>query len=181
MFKKDTLTNKRMDCVSNKFQHHKLILYGEKFVDYIFRNTRNKFWSNVAECASNFMQCVKINNKRELQNSPLWHNSALNIQFRNDWAKKGVTLVKDIVNDEGSIYTLNELNKMYLHINFIDYEMLKFSYQKLNSSLQEKNKTLVPDIPLILDKIGLSSSGCSNTYKIFLERDNFILENIRTK
>ena len=70
---------------------------------------------------------------------------------------------------------------MNLHINFLDYATFKYSYHKLRASLPNKPKPIGPDIPLFLEKIGLSSSGCSNTYRIFQEKDNFILENIREK
>ena len=93
-----------------KFNIQKLIIYGDNFADYTFKNMKNKFWANVAECARDFIKNIKVKNTHELHNSPLWHNSSINLQFRNEWANKGVNLVKDILNDEGALYTLNELN-----------------------------------------------------------------------
>ena len=94
------------------------------------------------------MQGLRIKNIHDLHNSPLWHNSALAIQ-RKDCAEKGYTLVKDILNAEGLIYTLNELHEMNLNINFLEYETLKFDYQRMRYTLHETNKTFGPDIPLI--------------------------------
>ena len=132
----------------------------------------------------NLCKAFRSKNISDLHNSPLWHNSALSLQFRSNWSpKKGYTLVKDILDAKGFLYTLNGLHDMNLKINYLDYET--YETMKLTTKIEIYNRetirTTCPDIPLIVDKMGLSSIGCSNTYTIISADDNFILENIRTK
>ena len=70
---------------------------------------------------------------------------------------------------------------MNLRIHFLEYETPKFNYQEISAPIQIGNKTLGPEVPLILSKIGYMSSGCSDIYKILLENDNFLLETIQNK
>ena len=163
------------------FNIHILILYGNEFARRVSRNTGNQFWSDVAECVYKFLQCLKIKNTYDLHNTPLWHNSVLNLQYRSEWSRNGFTVIKDILNEEGKLFTMAELSNMNLRINFLEYETLKFNYQQMSAPFEIVNKTLGPEVPLILSKIGFMSSGCSNTYKILLESDNFLLETIQNK
>ena len=102
------------------FNIHKLILYGDEFARRISKNTRNKFWADVAGSVLNFLNCQKIKNIHDLHNTPLWHNSLLNLQYRNAWFKKGIRIVKDLLNEEGTLYTMAELSDLNLRINFLE-------------------------------------------------------------
>ena len=104
------------------FNIHKLILYGDEFARRVSRNTRNQFGSDVAECVYKFLQCLKIKNTYDLYNTPLWHNSVLNLQYRSEWSPNGFTVIKDILNEQGRLLTMAELSNMNLRINFLEYE-----------------------------------------------------------
>ena len=157
------------------------MLYGDRYAEIVAKRVKNKFWADVAKGAQRLLVTFDINNMMDLHRSPLWYNSTLPLQFRSEWAQKGYMLIKDILNARGFLLTLDELHNRNLNINYLDYETLKFNFQKMKSTLQEIDKTIGPAIPRILDTIGISSTGCSNTYKALSTGDHFLLENIRVK
>ena len=65
---------------------------------------------------------------------PLWYNSSLAFKFRKEWANKGYFLIKDILDEEGALLTLNDLQTRDLKINFLDYITLKFNFQKMKGT-----------------------------------------------
>ena len=164
-----------------RYNIHKLVLYGDRYAEIVAKRVKNKFWADVAKGAQMLLVTFDINNMMDLHRSPLWYNSTLPLQFRSEWAQKGYMLIKDILNARGFLLTLDELHNRNLKINYLDYETLKFNFQKMKWTMQEIDKTIGPAIPRILDTIGISSTGCSNTYKALSTGDNFLLENIRVK
>ena len=50
------------------------------------------------------------------------------------------TFIKDLLNAEGSLYTLKELHERNLNIILLERETFKFNYQRMRSTLHETIK-----------------------------------------
>ena len=59
-----------------------------------------------ARGAQVFLQNLKPTNFTGFVYSPLWHNSHLSFQYRQDWTNKGYRLMKDILNTQGDLISL---------------------------------------------------------------------------
>ena len=115
----------------------------------------------------------------EFHNSPLWYNSHLHFQYRHDWANKGYRLIKYILDKNGNLMSLTELQGKDLKLNHLDYETLGFNFRNAKQTSKIPLKTNGPDIPYILAIIGIASKGCANTYKRFFPQDNIIISEIQ--
>ena len=94
------------------------------------RNAKLKFSVDVAKGAFDLLRKLKPNDTIELHNAPLWYNSSLAFQSKKEWAAKGYFLIKDILDEEGALLTLNDLQTRDLKINFLDYITLKIIFKK---------------------------------------------------
>ena len=73
-----------------------LLMYGDKYQEKVIANTRNKFWKDTAISVRELYSTLKYSNLCQIQNTPLWHNSKLNFEYRREWEEKGYILISDI-------------------------------------------------------------------------------------
>ena len=80
-------------------------------IDWL-RMRNNKLLADVARRAEVFLENLtpKIS-VNKFVNSPLWHESHLSFQYRQDWANKGYRLIKDILNKQGDLMSLEDIHK----------------------------------------------------------------------
>ena len=143
---------------------HKLILYGDIYAYKLSQNIGNRFRADVASSACKLLK-QGPKSTTDLHNPPpLWFNSSLEFPFRKEWAKKGYHLIRDISNDDLELLMLTESQEKTLKINHLDYETLKFNYNRSKSNRKNMIKFMGPMIPNILSIIGTTSKGCANTY-----------------
>ena len=148
-----------------EFNIHNIFKYGDKYTIKLLTEIRNEFWRDIILSVQKLEKVCKIFNHVQLQGSPLWYNSKLKLSFRKEWAKKGYLIIKDILNDQGSLMTKEELNERGLKIHFLDYENLKFNYNKMEYNLVLTNPIIGPHLPRQLYEIDLTQIGCSGTYR----------------
>ena len=92
---------------------------------------------------------------------------------------RGYFLIKDILDEEGALLTLNDLQSRDLKINCLDYIPLKLNFQKIEGTFRNVEKMY--EIPTILSKKGIASKGCANNYKTLFSTNNCIIGNIQSK
>ena len=71
---------------------------------------------------------------------PLWHNSSLNIEYRQNWETQGISILSDVLDNNGDIITMTEMNAKNLKIHFLDYLKLQQSVKKLNINKEKYSK-----------------------------------------
>ena len=83
---------------------HRIVLYGDLYAHRLAKNVNNKFLADVARRAEVFLENLtpKIS-VNKFVNSPLWHDSHLSFQYRQDRANKGYCLIKDILDKQGDL------------------------------------------------------------------------------
>ena len=77
--------------------------------------------------------------------------------------------------------TKEVLNEKGLKIHFLDYENLKFNYNRITQNLVLINQIIGPHFPRQLYEIGLTQTGCSGTYRKLMSFDYKIIQNVKQK
>ena len=151
----------------HSYNIHRIVLYGDLYAHRLTKNVNKILWADVARGAQVFLENLKPQNFSEFVNSPLWHNSHLLFQYRQDLSNKGYRLIKDILDTHGDLLSLDDIHKKCLKINHLDYKTLRFNFRNIKQTIKKSIEPYGPEIPNILLIIGVASKGCANTYKHF--------------
>lgn len=147
------------------------VCFGDNHYNQMAKETLNPFWSNVFSVYSK-LQTITVDN---ISCQPLWKNSYIQVNnrcvFYKSWYDKGISVVNDLLEDDGTFLTLNSFIQKYdLYINFIQYygirEAIKKGYD-IRGAIKKMEQ------PLRLDTISLISKyrkGCSHIYSSFLSK-----------
>ena len=139
----------------------------------------NSFWANVFHSYKEFGKKVCIKTKDHLLNEPLFHNENFKIGnstfFFEHWFFSGIVFVKDLLHNDGSFLSFQELkNKYYLdEANFLNYygcvEAVKRKKRNLNVVFDDNcNNTKHLTIETILSV----HKGSNKYYNIFIGTEN---------
>ena len=86
----------------------------------------NPFWKDILDAWADFCKIYKAENIQFIQYSSVWYNSNFkNSQnlYINDWFKKGVKNICDLLNENGEFYQFEEFKQIYgIRGNILDYE-----------------------------------------------------------
>ena len=109
--------------VDSKFNFNKLIIFGQSYCDAIICTLSNKFWRDVLMSYSKLQQAYVPEGNFDFLSSPLLHNNNITIGgvpiTCQSWYKRGLFYVNDIIKENGSIYTLRELQINFnIKLNF---------------------------------------------------------------
>ena len=122
-----------------------------------------------------------IRNVTHVHLMPLWYNSELNFDFRRTWKNRGYLFVGDLINENGELFSKQELKERNLRINFLDYFRVK---QKLNSyieNIEKKTPLQGPQIPRLSFEIGMIQKGCGRVYNKLMNNNTVILIEVKNK
>ena len=153
-----------------------IIKFGDQWCSKVLPKVHNKFWQDVLKDWQTLNKIQQPQNDWELLRNCIWYNSQIskNIIFFPDWYKKGIYLVDDIINSDGKLISIRDLNKKYnININILNYytmkvkiELFMSKYRLLGNSALER-----PTYPFHLDVLFNSRSGCRHYYNIFNNAD----------
>ena len=164
-----------------EFNIHNIFKYGDNYTKILLSKIKNDFWKDIILSVQKLEKVCNIFNHAQLQSSPLWYNGQLKLSYRQEWANKGYYIIRDILNDQGSLMTNEELNGRGLKIHFLDYENLKFNFNKMTLNLVLISPIIGPHLPRQLYEIGLAQTGCSGTYGKLMSFDYKIIQNVKQK
>ena len=110
----------------NTININKLLHFGHIYCDSTIINISNCFWKDVLISYKEFLQACKPQEVEEFLSSPLYYNNNILIDgltiFYNTWYKKGMVYVNDFYNDNGSLFSMQELQDIYgIKTNFLTY------------------------------------------------------------
>ena len=158
---------------------HKIILFGDKYPQKLLPNIDNPFWKNVVE-ACGHLQAKLTNVHKNTYNIPLWFNSRMNLGFKKNWFQKGYSKVSDILDSACVLQTREKLAGEGIHINFLEYETLRFDIDKLNI-VKHKADMHGPYLPYFLFEIGYNIKGCAKTYSLLMGSNSNIITGVQRK
>ena len=119
-----------------EFNIPNILRFGDKYMENLLCWTKSKFWKDIILSMKGLESNCVISHFIQVQNTPLWYNSWLNLEYRRGWVEKGYYIVKDILNEYGELMTNADLNEKGLRINFLDYENLKFKIKELMQNIE---------------------------------------------
>ena len=160
-----------------KFKVHKMITFGDQYPQRILKQIENPFWKDVVKAVW-ALQKKTLNISSKAYNIPLWYNTNISINFKKNWVNQGYLFLNDIMNEEGKLFTMEEMINKNLQINFLEYETLKYSTSKIVAT---KNNKFGPFIPFLLFIIGYNQKGCAKTYKILMDFNHDVIIESKNK
>ena len=88
-------------------------------------NTENKFWKDVFKSWCEYQKCLEPSNICDVISEPLWFNHNIKFEFIKQWFNKGLRTIRDLLDDDGKLLSLNALkNKYNISCTFLDYHRL---------------------------------------------------------
>ena len=106
----------------------KFLSLGQGYANNIKQHTENPFWKEILQNWFDYCNNLKIETTNHILDSPLWYNRNLsngeNI-FINDWFKKGIRYISDILDEQGNFYQFDILKTIYnIRGTFLDFQSL---------------------------------------------------------
>ena len=168
-----------MEQFPRHYKIHKIIIFGDKYPSSIIQKLDNPFWNDVVKsCITLYNRIKKENNNS--YNIPLWFNNDININYKKDWFYRGYTSLRDILDNNGNLFTHRDMENRGLSINFLDYEKLRYDIHKL-SSITKDCEMFGPYLPYILFTIGYNIKGCAKIYNLLMNCNNNVVRDIQNK
>ena len=96
----------------------------------------NQFWHNILQAWKTLNKIQQAQNDCELLRNCIWYNSQIskNIIFFPDWYKKGIYLVNNIINTDGKLISIRDLNnKFNINVNILNYYAIKAKIELFTS------------------------------------------------
>ena len=109
-----------------------ILRHGDTFPKKIVENIHNHFWRDMVQSIIKLNETMKFKRINQIQNMPLLHNSLSNIECKRKWETQGISILSDILNDNGDLMKIIEMNAINLNIHFLDYLKLHNSIKILN-------------------------------------------------
>ena len=138
--------------------------------------TNDCFWSKVLAAWQKLKETREKNYKYVYLNSGIWNNN--NIKYRNtnlhmsDWIRKGITNLKDILDDRGSMISFNEIeDKIGRKANrLLEYNAVRTAIEQL----RQNNRLILREEETVLTEnvVFENKSLCKLTVKDFRELIN---------
>ena len=145
---------------------------GSSWLEELSYKTTNPFWRNVFNSYIKVTSLIRINSNQNILDSPLWYNPHLfpvKLHLTN-WSKAGIIYIKDIVNDEGTVLSFDQLKTKFKTTKIVILEY--YRVQKAVRQFIEQNKRddnfiqVNPSIPFQINIIYKSKKGTKDFQKI---------------
>ena len=123
---------------------NKLFSLGDSYIRTVINDLRNPFWKHILESWVQYIHSFKIDTFSKTIYSPLWGIDSLingnGIYIINEWYKKGIRNVIDLIDENGQFYEFQRLQEKYeIHGTYLDYMQLLNRIPRLWRDLINEN------------------------------------------
>ena len=112
----------------SKIDFNKFFSCGPGYSVELSKNLHNPFWKDCLNSWSKCCNVCKVDSVNHILCSPIWFNNNLNRGqnlYINNWFKKGIKQVSDLLDIEGNMYQFDALKETYgINGTFFDYQSL---------------------------------------------------------
>ena len=109
----------------SRLNWNKLFVLGDAYIRTVINDLRNPFWKHILESWIQYIHSFKVDSLVKILYSPLWGNSLINRNGNyiiNEWYKKGIRNVMDLIDENGLFYEFQTLQERYeIHGTYLDY------------------------------------------------------------
>ena len=147
-------------------------IFGTDYIEKSIKSLNNPFWKNVFEHYLFFTKHVAPKSRLEINTVPLWLNSNIKAGgksfFKQNYVKKGILHINDIINTDGEFMSYNEFKEIYnVKTHFLEYAGLLSATKVFCNSFnfpEEKIKNQTPIHPHIIKILSEKDKGCKHIY-----------------
>ena len=146
------------------------LMMGGDWYNTVLNKIKNKFWLETFENWKLFYRNLNASCNYDITQSCLWYNSHISkeILYFPKWFKKGIYLVGDLIDSNGRVISLENLNEIYrFNPNILEYYRIK----ALVKTFVETYKIgqffpySRPPLPFHMQFLLKANKGCRNFYK----------------
>ncbi len=163
-----------------------LFCMGENFLNTYFDENviKNKFWNDTLLAWKEMCQKIKISKLYQAYSSPLWLNPKISEEalYYPTWYSKGISLVGDLINSDGSIMSIEDIKNNYNldpinYLNYLSIRTLVRRYLRIHHFLNELNdQPPRPFISIHLQTIIQNRKGSRHIYNVFISDNNITMK-----
>lgn len=160
-----------------------LLQKGSDFISNISKRINNVFWKDV------FLSWVKIININSqidpyILNEHIWFNPKVKIDntsiFLKHYYNAGFVFIKDLLDSDGNFLRLQDMLKLNIKTNFVEYAGLKKAV--LAEFPNHFGKKLIgPTLPKSIMLFYKNSKGCKDIYNILLHTKRETITSVKKK
>ena len=149
-----------------------ILTHGDQWFDKITHKIHNQFWQDVLKAWNILNKQLKAKEDQEILRYCIWYNSKISKDpiFFADWHKRGIYFLHDILNSDGHMLEIGQLNqKFQIRINILNYYTMKFKIQTFlaNQKTLKDYRIEQPAYPFHLDVLFKSQKGIKKIYETF--------------
>lgn len=147
-----------------------LSVFGPQWCKTLIRNVKNSFWKDVFESWQEVSEATVLKYNSDYINSCLWYNGNISKfpLFYPSWFKKGIVFIKDILNNDGSLLSTEQILDIYKlnNINFLEYHRIKLLVNKFLSLSKSEitNHQQGPIMPHHIKVLYMNKKGIRDMY-----------------
>ena len=144
----------------------------------INKKNTNHFWIDVFKAWDTLCNERTTHSYEELLSVPLWYNTKLSTEtmYFPNWYRKGIILISDVLETDGSFFTIEKIKKVYSldNINPLNYLRAKTVVNKYIHKYDhmKHSKIIRPVMPMNMCIINTSKKGAKSYYRI-LEQNKY--------
>ena len=166
-------------CSMANINFEKLFNFGPGYVRVVLSDIQNPFWRDILTDWGSFCDCINIEKVQDILNAPLWYNKKLingHSFFINEWYKKGIRQVSDLLNEQGNMFDFEALKTRYgIRGTFLEYEALKNKIpNRWKNTLNDNTTTCITNrfnvtCNIYLQFVLKDKKGCRRFYDLMLQ------------
>ena len=171
----------------SKIDFQKFLSLGQGYANNIKQDTENPFWKEILQNWFDYCNNVKIETINHILDSPLWYNRNLlngeNLCI-NNWFKKGIRYVSDILDEHGNFYQFDVLKTIYnIRGTFLDFQTLIRRIPNTWKEILRENRILIVlhrynvKTNIYVQQLLKDKKGCRRMYDTMLSPKCFIHNN----
>ena len=128
----------------SKINFTSVFSFGHGYTAQLQTDIDNPFWKDVLSSWINYCDKLEVENVKQVFDSPIWYNSNMTrgrTFYINDWFRKGVRLMSDLVDSNGNIYQFERFKKVYgVRGTFLAYQALIMKIPNVWKNMINENK-----------------------------------------
>lgn len=165
------------NIVLSDVQRNKFFSCGTGYVKEICEKTNNLFWKDVFRAWEMIIKTEKRSDWEYFLSSPIWLNDNIKIGnkcvFNQHWFDHGIRFINDILNDDGSFMSFEQLQQCYnIDTNFLYYLSVITAVRAAGKCYEKfSNRLSSPFIPSHVQIFLKKYKGSQDMYRVLIKNN----------
>lgn len=165
------------NIVLSDVQRNKFFSCGTGYVKEICEKTNNLFWKDVFRAWEMIIKTEKRSDWEYFLSSPIWLNDNIKIGnkcvFNQHWFDHGIRFINDILNDDGSFMSFEQLQQCFnIDTNFLYYLSVITAVRAAGKCYEKfSNRLSSPFIPSHVQIFLKKYKGSQDMYRVLIKNN----------